>query len=360
MNSRERIRSVLREFAEELKPLGCNRFHYKSIDFKLCKILSETKYRRMFVPILINVLKSKRRKWSEIIPEVEQQKIFNVLDRLKQLDPNRKWQFPDLTGQRKFLFGTIDQFINTTLSEMSFIYHLNNEGRMEWSQVNKLDTNYTDSVNFIMDIIKMSKTFSVERMYESLIKGDDSQLVSILDKISSYPDIIYDRLLTDPEPYTINSRYYSKQGEDVEQFIEELMEKDGWTLVHRGGDGDPIDVLLGIDLIMEKNGQLKTIQCKKVWDITYMPSTMMNPDGGAFRIAGKPYVSKQRNLDYVAYGTLNGEGIVAERQQEVLKQDKDFVYTDKKVLPTPVGQSSYFYIDMDAVISKSNNINEKG
>lgn len=359
MNSRERIRSVLREFAEELKPLGCNRFHSKSIDFKLCKILSETKYRRMFVPILINVLKSKRRKWSEIIPEVEQQKIFNVLDRLKQLDPNRKWQFPDLTGQRKFLFGTIDQFINTTLSEMSFIYHLNNEGRMEWSQVNKLDTNYTDSVNFIMDIIKMSKTFSVERMYESLIKGDDSQLVSILDKISSYPDIIYDRLLTDPEPYTINSRYYSKQGEDVEQFIEELMEKDGWTLVHRGGDGDPIDVLLGIDLIMEKNGQLKTIQCKKVWDITYMPSTMMNPDGGAFRISGKPYVSKQRNLDYVAYGTLNGEGIVAERQQEVLKQDKDFVYTDKKVLPTPVGQSAYFYIDMGAVISKSDNINEK-
>ena len=97
----------------------------------------------------------------------------------------------------------------------------------------------------------------------------------MLNKIELFPDVIYNKLLSDPTPYTINSLYYSKQGEEIEEFTEFISER--WMdIIHRGGDGDPIDVMLGIDLIMEKNGKVQTIQCKKVWNIEKLDKTTMN------------------------------------------------------------------------------------
>ena len=355
MDLKKQIRSLLREFAKNDKTSGCERFPSRSIDNKLCKLLSQRKYRRLFVPVLIKVLDTKKRKWSEAIPEKDQKKVFDTLLRLRDLDPDRLWQFPDIGGKGN-LNGTIDRFINTRLSELAFVYMMDEGGNLLWNPVNKLDTNYKDSVNFIMDIIRMAKTFDTKRIYDQLLNDDVSSLTNLLKNIENFPEQVYDRLLTDPTPYTINSIYYSLQGEDIEEFIMNLMIEDGWTLIHRGGDGDPIDVMLGIDLIMEKNGQVRTIQCKKVWNIEYISSTMMNVDEGAFRVTGNPYVSKQKNVDFVAYGTLDGKGIVAERQREVKKIDNKFTYTDKMVLPTPVGKARYFYIDKEAVITNTKNI----
>jgi hypothetical protein len=138
------------------------------------------------------------------------------------------------------------------------------------------------------------------------------------------------------------------------------MEDNNYKLIYPfvsnvGGGGDPIDILLGIDLIMlSPEGELVTIQCKKVWSIIDEETTMLNPEKGAFKINGKPYVSKQRNLDYVGYGTLAGKGIVAERQYDVVRQGNDYTYdTNKKVLPTPLGNSPVFYIDKSAVIAEN-------
>ena len=78
--------------------------------------------------------------------------------------------------------------------------------------------------------------------------------------------------------------------------------------------------MLGIDLVMEKNGKIQTIQCKKVWNIEKISSTLMNVDEGAFRVTGKPYISKQRNVDLVGYGTLDGKGIVALKDKGKLKE----------------------------------------
>ena len=93
------------------------------------------------------------------------------------------------------------------------------------------------------------------------------------------------------------------------------------------------------------DGEIVTIQCKKVWDIERLSRTLMNPEMGAYKVNGKPYVSKQRNLDYVGYGTKDGKVIVAKRQNEVIRQGNEYIYTNKKVLPTPPGKSSQFYID---------------
>jgi hypothetical protein len=357
MELRQQIQDLLNEIADQSPTVGCEKFPSKTIDRKLCKLLSQRQYRRLFVPVLIKVLDTKKKKWSEAISKEEQKKIFDTLTILKNLDPDREWQFPGIGGD-KILYGTIEEFINTRLSDLAFVYMQDEGGNLLWNPVNKLDTNYKDSVNFIMDIIRMAKTFDVNRLYNQLVNGDKSGLVALLKKIESFPDLIYNKLLSDPTPYTINSLYYSKQGEEIEEFIMNLLVKDGWTLIHRGGDGDPIDVMLGIDLIMEKNGQVQTIQCKKVWNIEKLDKTTMNPVEGAYRITGKPYISKQRNVDLVGYGTLDGKGIVAERQKEVKKIGSEFQYTDKMVLPSPVGKSAYFYIDNNSVITSTKNIED--
>ena len=285
----------------------------------------------------------------------QQDEIFEVLGKLKEINPDKKWQWPSPDPRGRFLVGTIDEFIKTRLPELAFIYDL--EHGTKWSPINKLDTNYSDTALLITDIISQSKSFDAKEIYNDIINGDDSKLRSVMYTIEKFPDVIYDRFLSDPETiYNQNSLYNSMQGEEVEGFVVKLLADDGWNIIHRGEGGDPIDVLLGIDIIVEKGGEIKTVQCKKVWNIQLEPTTLMKPEEGAYRITGQPYVSKQRNLDFVGYGTEAGEVIVAKRQNEVIRKDNQYQYTDKLVLPSPQGKSKYFYIDKESVIAKSKNL----
>lgn len=345
-------KSVLNETVQ--KPLGCRKYPTSSSEYKLCVELNSSTYREMVTPILMGVLDNKKKKWNEVIPEQEQDLIFQVLGRLKDLDPNRKWQWPSPNPKGRFQTGTIDEFIQSRLPELAFIYDL--ENGTKWSPINKLDTNYSDAALLITDIIFQSKSFSAEDILIELKNNETSKLNSVLNTIQKYGDLIYDKFLKDPKIYTQNSVFNSMQGEEVEGLVIDAMIKDGWSLIHRGEGGDPIDVLLGIDAIMEKGGEIATIQCKKVWNIQYEPSTLMNPNEGAYKLTGQPYVSKQRNLDFVGYGTDAGEVVVAKRQKEVIRQGNEYVYTDKMKLPSPQGKSKYFYIDKSSVITTSQNL----
>jgi hypothetical protein len=345
-------KSILNETVQ--KPLGCRKYPTSSSEYKLCVQLNSSTYRGMVTPILMGVLDNKKRKWNEVIPEQEQDLIFKVLGRLKDLDPNRKWQWPSPNPKGRFQTGTIDEFIQNRLPELSFIYDLENNS--QWSPINKLDTNYSDAALLITDIIFQSKSFSADDILQELLNNETSKLNSVLNTIEKYGDVIYDKFLKNPEVYTQNSVFNSKQGEDVEGYVIDTLIKDGWSLIHRGGGGDPIDVLLGIDAIMEKGGNIATIQCKKVWNIQYEPTTLMNPNEGAYKLTGQPYISKQKNLDFVGYGTDSGEVVVAKRQKEVIRQGNQYVYTDKMKLPSPQGKSKYFYIDKSSVITTSINL----
>lgn len=336
------------------KPVGCSKFHYDTPEYKLCKELNNSKYRDIITPAITKVLDIKKKKWLEAVPKEDQKKIFEVLGKLKDIDPNKKWQWPSHNIDGKFVIGTIDEFVKNRLPFLSFIY--DEEYGTTWSPINKLDTNYSDAAILITDIVKMSKSFDAKEIIDDLNNGDSSKLRSVMNTIESHAPIIYSKFLVNTDLYSQNSYHNTMEGEEVETLVLKTMEDDGWTLIHRGGGGDPIDVLLGVDLIMEKDGELKTIQCKKVWGITYQSSTLLKPTEGSFRISGKPYVSKQRNLDFVGYGTLTGEVVVAKRQKEVIMKDNQYQYTDKLILPSPVGASTYFYIDNESIIAKSKNI----
>lgn len=356
MMSKLKLLSSITELISEnvKKPVGCSKFPKGSAELKLCNELNSSGYRSDIAPVLTKVLEIKKKKWNESIPKEEQEKIFDVLGKLKSIDPDKKWQWPASKTNDRFVVGTIDQFINDRLPDLAFIY--DEEHGTNWMPINKLDTNYSDAAVLITDIISMSQGFDAQEILNDLSQGDTSKLRSVLFTIEKHKELIYSKFLVNTDLYSQNSLFNSMEGEEVEGFVLKVMLENGWNLIHRGGGGDPIDVLLGVDLIVEKNGEIKTVQCKKVWNINFQQTTLLKPEEGAYRISGKPYISKQRNLDFVGYGTMAGEVLVAKRQKEVIRKNNEYIYTDKMVLPSPAGMSSYFYIDKESVVAKSDNL----
>lgn len=341
------------------KPVGCDKFNSRTPARALCKHLNSPKYRGLFQPVITSILDERKKRWMDVIPKEDQDLIFDVLGKLKSIDPNRKWQWPSSVVGKRYEMGTVDQFIKNRLPDLAFVYDM--EHGTKWAPINKLDTNYSDSALFITDIIEKSQSFDSKQILDELLQNETETLKKVLSQIEKYKNTIYNDFLMDSEFYAQNSLYNSKIGEDVETLVVDTMQEDGWKLIHRGAGGDPIDVLLGIDLIMEKDGMIKTVQCKKVGNIVFMPKTRMQPELGAYKVVGKPLISKRRNLDYVGYGNLEGKAIICQKQKEVIKTDDGYQYTEKMVFPEPQFTKTYsgygyFYVDADAVISKSKNL----
>ena len=335
--------------------IGCDAYDVKSLEKKFCSKLNNSEYRPILYPFISKLLENKKKKWIKTIGESDLVETFLILDKLNNIDPDKKWQYPCNLNANNICYGTITDFINGHLREVSFVYDED-----KWLQINKLDNNYSDSAVLITDIIRDSRTLNMEKIYQDLINGDKSSLTDAVKVASNFPDFVYNKYLVTSDRYIEYSIKNSKEGADVENIIVKLMKDNNYKLIYPltnnvGEGGDPIDMLLGVDLIMlSPEGELVTIQCKKVWSIIDEQSTILNPEMGAFKINGKPYVSKQRNLDYVGYGTLNGDAIVAERQSEVVRKGNDYEYNpNKKVLPTPLGNSPVFYIDKSAVVAEN-------
>ena len=80
--------------------------------------------------------------------------------------------------------------------------------------------------------------------------------------------MIWDKFLSNEELYTQNIRENSKDGDITENLTVDYYVNNGWNLIHQGGNGDLIDMKLGVDLIVEKNGEYRYVQVKKLNSIT--------------------------------------------------------------------------------------------
>lgn len=347
------------------KPKGCDEFKNTSSK-KLCKKLNSSSYRHITTPVIMSVFNSHKKKWEEGIDEESKNKTIEVLNKLKSIDPNKVWRWANPNPKIKIpQQGIIDDFIQERLPKLSFIY---SDGK--WDQINKLDTNYSDTAILFTDIIlKNYGEEYVKEVYNSLEDNDTTKLEEISQKIQNGDIKIFDEIKYNKERYIQNSTHNSYEGELIEGIVLDFLLTKGFTLIHRGGGGDPIDVLLGIDLIMEKDGKIYTFQCKKVFDISFEKSTIMNPEKGAYQILSNKnlYISKQPNLDYVAYGTLNGSILITKKQYDILKNKEGigYIYLDKETFAQPKREKGYslykkghraFYVDVDSVIFKTNDI----
>ena len=325
--------------------------------FKLCYELNrnQRKYKQSIMfPLVSAIVNHKKDKWVDAVGEDEIRRVHDVLDKLHAIDPNKQYRWPehldDLTAGKRATYknGTPIEF-KDRLKDQAFLYDVDNSDVKQWLSVNKLDGNYADASKFITDIILEYYGIDVvKQIVDELNNNDKTTLLQVVRELQTYEQgTIFDAFLKDDTEYDKWATYYSEQGEAVENYVAEALRQQGYEIIHQGGGGDPIDVLLGIDLIVSKGSGVYTCQVKKVAKIEHQPETILRTreQGGAYMVApgGKLSIRQQQNLDWVGYGTLGGAAIVSARQQEVTGTYRTgYEYGDKQVLPIGYG---YFFID---------------
>lgn len=125
----------------------------------------------------------------------------------------------------------------------------------EWHYVNKLKTNYSDTSELLTTIIeKMGK---MDEVYNWLIKDPNPERVknfllkSIKPNISKFLNTTFKDKIEILQ-FTRNSKNNTEIGDAAESKIESILEKNGFTILYRGGNGDLVDMIFGADIIAER------------------------------------------------------------------------------------------------------------
>lgn len=127
----------------------------------------------------------------------------------------------------------------------------------EYHYVNKLNTNYGDLSELLTKII-----FEKNLGYVYNYTGDDLKefLIKHKDIIIKYIEENFN--IDDIKQFTRNSKSNTEYGENIEKYVESILNKRGFKTLYTGGNGDFIDMIFGIDLIMEYKGRIILCQVK--------------------------------------------------------------------------------------------------
>ena len=217
-------------------------------------------------------------------------------------DLNEKYQEPlELvynTGRFDDIRKEDGKYYTNKLVDVSTLY---DEGGA-WHYVNKLNTNYADLAELLTELFirgniadKLSSKNKLGlKKYLSSIKD---KLINVLDKYIS---------LDEYKNFIRNSKHLSQKGEQAEDDVKKVLENFGMKTLYAGGHGDFIDMLYGIDLIMDYKGKNYLIQVK-------------NTEDQALKSAEYP---RYRKLDYFAaptnFGIIikNTDGRITKLNQE--------------------------------------------
>ncbi len=177
-------------------------------------------------------------------------------------DLNEKYQEPlELvynTGRFDDIRKEDGKYHTNKLVDVSTLY---DEGGA-WHYVNKLNTNYADLAELLTELFirgniadKLSNKNKLGlKKYLSSIKD---KLINVLDKYIS---------LDEYKSFIRNSKHLSSKGEKAEDDVKKVLENFGMKTLYAGGHGDFIDMLYGIDLIMDYKGKTYLIQVKNTED----------------------------------------------------------------------------------------------
>jgi hypothetical protein len=217
-------------------------------------------------------------------------------------DLNEKYQEPlELvynTGRFDDIRKEDGKYYTNKLVDVSTLY---DEGGA-WHYVNKLNTNYADLAELLTELFirgniadKLSSKNKLGlKKYLSSIKD---KLINVLDKYIS---------LDEYKNFIRNSKHLSQKGEQAEDDVKKVLENFGMKTLYTGGHGDFIDMLYGVDLIMDYKGKNYLVQVK-------------NTEDQALKSAEYP---RYRKLDYFAaptnFGIIikNKDGRITKLNQE--------------------------------------------
>lgn len=170
---------------------------------------------------------------------------------LKILYTTQKYNNPN---KRDYISQKNGYYENNGLKNVNNV--LNQEGAYDY--INKLNTNYSDLAELITELLKRGGV--IQKLNTKNQRDIRIYLLSIKDKLERVLDKYIN--LGEYKSFIRNSTFLSKVGEKAENDVRNVLEKYGMTLLYQGGDGDFIDMLYGIDLIMGDKGKIITIQVK--------------------------------------------------------------------------------------------------
>jgi hypothetical protein len=158
------------------------------------------------------------------------------------------------------------------LSERKLIY-TDDEGKIgpngKWHPVNKLNTNFYDLADLLTELLIRSYNSGnvVSKSILQRVTGNtsDEECKKILLKHKHKLQQLFDSYLVSPNEllkFTKNIKVNSGYGETLENNIINRLKDIGYNLLYQGGDGDFIDMIFSIDFIIERNGNVSTIQAK--------------------------------------------------------------------------------------------------
>jgi len=238
------------------------------------------------------ILEYKSKRWIDVVDEKTKNKTVEILNLIQKIRPDTELH--------------INRIINS-LNTHTFVYDENGK----WDYINKLNTNRSDFAVFISDLLEKSKEFEIYEMYRDLKKNDFSNLKKFVNNLPKHADFIWDNFLNQKEKYIQNILQNSKEGEIVENFVSDYFHSMGWTVIYKGGDGELIDMLLGLDLIVERDGEYKLIQVKK---LSLIEDTQIE-DKNFIKIRGNVIIRNLSIIDTVAYASLDGKVFAGGKQE---------------------------------------------
>lgn len=173
----------------------------------------------------------------------------------KNLNLNPDYQYPLslLFKTRKYpIEQRQDGYYSELLSSVPLV--LTDDEKYDY--LSKLDTNKYATSDLLTDFIVMT------RRYNDFMAAEDKlqYLDSIKDDFIKEFDICFDR--NSLQKYLGTIVETSKIGSEIENRLINVLKEGGVKILYQGGDGDPIDIKFGVDLIISVQGFILTVQVK--------------------------------------------------------------------------------------------------
>ena len=165
----------------------------------------------------------------------------------KGLEILKKTKFPTEIITKKLKDTPIEQ--RKLVKDESGNYHY----------INKLNTNYNDLSELITEMLVRGLKYNPENVNKIISKIQNNpkeallELKPYLKKLIEQYFIKRGAGLSDFMDFTKNIENNSKKGEESENKVKEFLLKNGFNLEYQGGNGDFIDMIFGVDLIMSRS-----------------------------------------------------------------------------------------------------------
>jgi hypothetical protein len=165
------------------------------------------------------------------------------------------------------------KFFIRNLRRKKLVY-VDDEGNLDpngkWHYVNKLNTNYSDLADLLSTYLEKAKNLgspAATKILNTISNTTDTETIKKV--LLTYKDDFKEKLFgqyleskTDLMNFTKNSTKFSKYGDQMETDVSKAFENIGYKLLYRGGNGNFIDMIFSVDLIVGREGEAKTVQVK--------------------------------------------------------------------------------------------------